>query len=61
MNIRITDVGGNPDGKTDNTQALHAAIKRVESVGGGKVTFPPGTYLVTRDVYLPPDVELDCD
>jgi hypothetical protein len=38
---------GQPDGATDNTAGVQAAVDAVQRRGGGEVFFPAGTYVVT--------------
>jgi hypothetical protein len=47
----VTDITQSPynavgDGVTDNTTALQTAINSLSAIGGGKIYFPPGTYLI---------------
>ncbi|MDO5531068.1 glycosyl hydrolase family 28-related protein [Sutterella sp.] len=45
--VNVKDFGAVGDGETDDTAAIQAAIDRAESVGGGTVLLPAGTYLAT--------------
>lgn len=39
---------GQPDGVSDNTREVQAAVDGVHRQGGGEVYFPPGTYVITN-------------
>ncbi|HSO89123.1 MAG TPA: glycosyl hydrolase family 28-related protein, partial [Draconibacterium sp.] len=41
----ILDFGAKGDGKTNNTEAINAAIEAASKSGGGTVFFPAGDYL----------------
>jgi polygalacturonase len=43
--IKLTDFGGNGDGKTFNTQAFSKAVASLKAQGGGTLDIPPGVYL----------------
>jgi hypothetical protein len=45
--VSVKDFGAVGDGVTDDTVAINAAVTYVNSVGGGVVTFPSGTYGVS--------------
>jgi uncharacterized protein YjdB len=47
-----------PDGTTDNTVALQAALDAAGSNGGGVVFLPPGKYKVLGNLNVPTGVEL---
>ena len=51
----ITDYGANPDGKTDNSEAIKKAIAACSEQGGGKVVVPAGKYL-TGPIHLKSNV-----
>lgn len=60
----LTDKDGNPlqfgggfvgDGVTDNTTALNTALAAVYAAGGGTITFPVGTFLITGQINIPND------
>ena len=53
----ITRFGARPDGVTDCTQAIAAAIAAAVAVGGGRVLIPEGTFL-TGAIRLKSRVEL---
>ena len=44
--ISVKDFGAVGDGVTDDTAAINTAVTYANSVGGGVVTFPSGTYMV---------------
>src|SRR5579864_1641818 len=43
--FNIRDYGATGEGKALDTSAISIAIKAASSAGGGRVLFPPGTYL----------------
>lgn len=47
--VDAEDFGAVADGATDDTAAIQAAISVAEWFGGA-VAFPPGVYLVTREL-----------
>jgi len=44
--VSVKDFGAKGDGITDDTAAINAAVTYANSLGGGTVTFPAGTYMV---------------
>ena len=50
--------GVQADGFTDDTLAIHAAIKEAYRAGGGTVILPAGTLLISNTIALPPKVSL---
>jgi polygalacturonase len=54
----ITDFGATPDGTTNSTQHIQAAINAAGISGGGTVLIPPGNY-VTGTLWLRSNVTLD--
>lgn len=56
----IQSVGGKADGKTDNTQAIAAAIDTASAKGGGTLRFTAGDYL-TGPIVLKSNVRLHLD
>ena len=48
----------NPDGNTDNTQAIQKALDKAAAEGGGIVYLPPGKYKVLGNLNIPSGVEL---
>lgn len=44
--FNVQSFGAIPDGETDDTSAVRAAISAASSEGGGTVYFPTGTYMV---------------
>ena len=58
--FNVLDFGAVPDGTTDNTDAIAAAIGACNAAGGGRVVVPAGTYL-TGAVHLKSDVNLHLD
>lgn len=58
----VKDYGAAGDGSTDDTQAISSAIAAAAPGGrptGGTVYLPPGAYLVTSTLSLPPAVSLE--
>ena len=45
--VSVKDFGAKGDGKTDDRAALQAAVDAVKKAGGGTVSFPEGTYIVS--------------
>lgn len=43
--FNVRDYGATGEGKALDTSAISIAIKAASSAGGGRVLFPPGTYL----------------
>ena len=39
--------GADPSGAADSTAAIQAALTAARSAGGGTVTVPPGTYVIS--------------
>lgn len=44
----VTEFGAKGDGVTDDTDAIQAALDAVNDLGGGRVYFPAGIYVVTQ-------------
>ena len=57
-NAMHPDFGAVGNGTFDNTTVLQAAIDAASAVGGGTVLVPPGTFLWTGQLVLPPYVSL---
>ncbi len=57
-NVMHPDVGAKGDGATDDTAAIQTAINAVNTLGGGKVILPKGTYLIATTLNLKANVEL---
>ncbi len=58
MNTSIVDYGAVCDGKTDDTDAIQAAIRAVGENGGGTVVVPGGRSTVCGQIHLVSGVEL---
>jgi polygalacturonase len=56
----VVTFGASPDGQTMCTQAIHKAIDKAASAGGGTVYFPSGTYL-TGPIHLQSHITLSLD
>ncbi|MCB9315392.1 MAG: glycoside hydrolase family 28 protein [Lewinellaceae bacterium] len=54
----VTEFGAVGNGTTDCLPAFKAAIAKCNASGGGKVTMPPGTYLVNGPIHLKSNVNL---
>lgn len=52
LSTTVTAYGAHGDGTGDDTRAIQAAVNACRT-GGGTVTFPAGTYLVSRPIKLP--------
>lgn len=48
----VKKFGAKGDGITDDTNAIQATIDYISSLGGGKVFFPKGTYVIKKIVYV---------
>ena len=55
---KITDFGAIGDGKTDCNPALREAINKCNSLGGGRVIVPAGTFLCNGPIHLKSNVNL---
>lgn len=57
----VNDKGAIGDGKTDNTEAINAAILEVHSSGGGEIIFGASTspYYVKGPVFIPSNVAIN--
>ena len=55
--VSLSDFGGYGDGMHDNTKAFALAIEHLSSLGGGRLTVPPGVW-VTGPVELGDNMEL---
>jgi hypothetical protein len=57
--LSVRDYGATGDGSTDDTVNIQAAIDAANTLGGGTVFFPKGTYIVTETLFLYGNVSLD--
>ena len=55
--VSLTEVGGVGDGQTLNTEAFENGIKKLQKVGGGRLTVPQGIWL-TGPIQLKDNIEL---
>lgn len=46
--VDVTNFGATGDGVTDDTSSIQAALNYLQTVGGGELFFPPGTYIVSK-------------
>ena len=60
MIINIKDYGATGSGIYDDTNAFKAAMTYIDSIGGGKVVIPTGTYLISEMLYLPSNLTIEC-
>ena len=51
--VNVKDYGAIGDGVHDDTAAIQAAIDAVVALGGGRIFFPPGTYVITSTLTTP--------
>ena len=58
VNVKSPQFGAEGDGTTDDTAAINAAIVYANSLGGGVVYFPPGTYRISSTISLLEDVSM---
>ena len=58
--VSLTEVGGVGDGQTLNTEAFENGIKKLQKVGGGRLTVPQGIWL-TGPIQLKDNIELHLD
>ena len=57
--LNVKDFGAVGDGVTDNHEAMQAAIDAAsQGLGGGKLYFPEGTYLVKKMVQLKSNIDI---
>jgi hypothetical protein len=56
--VSIKDFGGVGDGVTDNLLYFKAALQYLESIGGGSLYCPAGTYATTKPIIVRSNIEL---
>ena len=49
--VSVKDFGAVGDGVTNDTDAINAAANYINSIGGGKIIFPAGTYIVGKQTF----------
>lgn len=54
----VKSFGAKADGKTDDINAIQAAIDKAKKQGSGKTFIPAGHYLISRAICLPSDFTL---
>jgi hypothetical protein len=59
--IAYVDQGLDPTGQKDSSDALLKVLNTAEDNGGGVVFLPQGSYLITKNIYIPPFVTLRGD
>ncbi len=57
--VTVREYGAIGDGKTDDTAAFQRALDETGQVGGGVVTVPTGTYLLSGRLVIPTGVTLE--
>jgi hypothetical protein len=50
--VSVFDFGADPTGATDSTAAIMAAVTYLNSLGGGKLYYPSGSYLVGSSTFV---------
>lgn len=55
--VSVKDFGAKGDGVTDDTAAINAAVDSLASIGGGRLHFPAGIYMVSLAVNLRSNIE----
>ena len=58
--VKLTEFGGNGDGKTMNTEAFNKALAAIDKAGGGTLVVPKGVY-VTLPITLVSHLNLHLD
>jgi hypothetical protein len=56
--LNVKDYGARGDGSTDDLMAINKAITFLNSVGGGGLFFPRGTYLISGSILMASNVAL---
>ncbi len=57
FNVRLLGARGN--GRTDDTEAIRAAVAQVAQAGGGRLYFPNGVYPVSSAIDLPSGITIE--
>lgn len=57
--LNVKTFGARGNGKTDDTAAIRAAVKAIETAGGGKLLFPNGVYAVNSPIDLPSGITIE--
>jgi polygalacturonase len=58
LDVRVADLGGVPDGRSDTLPAIRAAIEKASAAGGGRVVLSKGVWLSRGPVHLRSRIEL---
>ncbi|MBB3053508.1 polygalacturonase [Prauserella isguenensis] len=56
--FRVTDYGAVGDGRTDDHDAIMAAVRAADESGGGRVVLPEGTWLSEGPIHLESKIDL---
>jgi hypothetical protein len=51
--------GAKGNGKTDDTEAIRAAVRAIATAGGGKLVFPNGVYPISSPIDLPTGITIE--
>lgn len=57
--INVKSFGARGNGKTDDTEAIRAAVKAVATANGGRIFFPNGIYPVSSPIDLPSGLTIE--
>jgi hypothetical protein len=57
--VNLKSFGARGDGRTDDTNALRAAVATAVKAGGGRVIIPPGIFRVTGPIDLPSGIIIE--
>ena len=57
--LNVKKFGAKGNGKTDDTEAIRAAVKTIATAGGGKLLFPNGIYPVNSAIDLPSGITIE--
>lgn len=57
--LNVKKFGARGNGKTDDTEAIRAAVKAIATAGGGKLVFPNGVYPISSAIDLPSGITIE--